>query len=277
MSDTTWVNISIFVIFLLYFLHLLWVWAKQANCAYCHDNIPLLHSKADPYIEVKINEYLPELELESEIYYGTKDLNYCPMCARRLRQIMRRSYKYLIVGGVVVGLLGIGSIVIPVHSEIIETKTIHVSNSTPVKVDHIEADLRYEGTETDWDTSYDPFNISSIQAAYYDNQDNYIADASLNDDIHAQSVISGKQYYSVTKHNYTEKITQYTNLYHYSWKSKSNDDKDTSKLVDDSSYNLPILLHINGHYRLGKYNHSWEKDYKLTPKDGKYVWSEDND
>lgn len=190
---------------------------------------------------------------------------------------MKQWHKYLIIGGITTALLSISSILIPIHSTVYKTETIHVQNSIPIKADHIEDDLRYEGTESDWDISYNPYNISSIQAGYYDNQDNYIADASLNDDIHAQSVISGKQYYSVTKHNYTEKITQYTNLYHYSWKSKSNDDKDTSKLVDDSSYNLPILLHINGHYRLGKYNHSWEKDYKLTPKDGKYVWSEDND
>ena len=104
MNDTTWANISIFVIFLLYFLHLLWVWAKQANCAYCHDNIPLLHSKADPYLEVKINEYLPELELESEIYYGTKDLNYCPMCARRLRQIMSNEV-LIVITTLIFGLL----------------------------------------------------------------------------------------------------------------------------------------------------------------------------
>lgn len=86
MSNTAWVNITIFVIFLLYFLNLLWTWSKQANCAYCHDEIPLLHSKEDPYIEVKINnEYGEDLELKSETYYGTKDINYCPMCARRLR------------------------------------------------------------------------------------------------------------------------------------------------------------------------------------------------
>lgn len=84
MSNETFFPFTLIVILILYLAFQLYQFGRQHNCPYCHSESKLIHED-DSKINVIITEYLGNIEVRGLGIYAHKDINYCPMCARRLR------------------------------------------------------------------------------------------------------------------------------------------------------------------------------------------------
>ncbi|WP_085679295.1 hypothetical protein [Limosilactobacillus reuteri] len=170
----------------------------------------------------------------------------------------------------------------PINIKTTKTKTVHINDSRPVKVSYIDADIDYNGTQSDWDNEVrdddddeiDYCQVDITNADFCDANDNYLTNASdfLTDNVlENKKTINGFDYFAYTKHDYTIKYLTYMDVFGLKWKSKQNNDHDTSNLIQDNSRTIPITLHVHGSYRLGKSWREWDGEYKLVVKDNKYV------
>lgn len=175
-------------------------------------------------------------------------------------------------------------IFIPINIKTVHTQTIKISDSAPIKVDHINATVDYYGMPSSWtdpDSSVDWDSLYSFDADLMDSSDNYLTDGSRVVDesvIQNLNAVPAYDYYAHTKHSY-QKITQRaTDVYGLHWDYSDNNDHDTSKIVQskDKSY-IPIYLDIDCHYKQGKYSRSRTLHYKLTPNGNKYAMVTDDD
>ena len=187
--------------------------------------------------------------------------------------------KYIIVYSIL-GILGLALLllVIPVNIKTVRTQTINVSDSAPIKVDHINATVDYYGMPSDWadpDSSVDWDSLYSFEADLMDSYDNYLTDGNRVVDesvIQNLNAVPAYDYYAHTKHSYQKTTQQATDVYGLHWNYSDNNDHDTSKIVqsNDKSY-IPIYLDIDCHYKEGKYSRSRDLHYKLVPNGNKYT------
>lgn len=186
----------------------------------------------------------------------------------------------------ILGILGLALLllVIPVNIKTVRTQTINVSDSPQIKVDHINATVDYYGMPSDWadpDSSVDWDSLYSFDADLMDSSDNYLTDGSRVVDesvIRTLNAVSAYDYYAHTKHSYQKVTHRVTNVYGLHWNYNSDNDHDTSKIVqsNDKSY-IPIYLDIDCHYKEGKYSRSRDLHYKLVPNGNKYAMVSDAD
>lgn len=175
-------------------------------------------------------------------------------------------------------------IFIPVNVKTVRTQTINVSDSAPIKVDHINATVDYYGMPSSWsdpNSDIDWDSLYSFDADLMDSSNNYLTDGSrVVDDsvIKNLNAIPAYDYYAHTKHSYQKVTQRATDLYDIHWNYSSNNDHDTSKVVQssDKSY-IPIYLDIDCHYKQGKYSRSRDLYYKLVPNGNKYAMVTDDD
>lgn len=186
----------------------------------------------------------------------------------------------------VLGILSLAVLLIfiPVNIKTVRTQTINVSDSAPIKVDHINATVDYYGMPSDWsdpDSDVDWDSLYSFDADLMDSSDNYLTDGSrVVDELVIQNLnaVPAYDYYTHTKHSYQKVTQRATDVYGLHWNYSSNNDHDTSKVVqsNDKSY-IPIYLDIDCHYKQGKYSRSRDLYYKLVPNGNKYAMVTDDD
>lgn len=186
----------------------------------------------------------------------------------------------------VLGILSLAVLLIfiPVNVKTVRTQTINVSDSAPIKVDHINATVDYYGMPSSWvdpDSSVDWDSLYSFDADLMDSSDNYLTDGNRVVDesvIQNLNAVPAYDYYAHTKHSYQKTTQRVTDVYGLHWNYSDNNDHDTSKIVQskDKSY-IPIYLDIDCHYKQGKYSRSRDLYYKLVPNGNKYVMVTDDD
>lgn len=175
-------------------------------------------------------------------------------------------------------------IFIPINIKTVHTQTINVSDSAPIKVDHINATVDYYGMPSSWadpDSSVDWDSLYSFDADLMDSSDNYLTDGNRVVDesvIQNLNAVPAYDYYAQTKHSYQKTTQRATDVYGLHWDYSDNNDHDTSKIVQskDKSY-ISIFLDIDCHYKEGKYSRSRTLHYKLTPNGSKYAMVTDDD
>lgn len=193
----------------------------------------------------------------------------------------KRIIIYLVLGILSLAVL---LIFIPVNVKTVRTQTINVSDSAPIKVDHINATVDYYGMPSSWvdpDSSVDWDSLYSFDADLMDSSDNYLTDGSRIVDesvIQNLNAVPAYDYYAHTKHSYQKTTQRATDVYGLHWNYSDNNDHDTSKVVqsNDKSY-IPIYLDIDCHYKEGKYSRSRDLYYKLVPNGNKYAMVTDDD
>lgn len=84
MSNETFFQLMIIIILILYLAFQLYQFGRQHNCPYCHSKSKLIHENDDSKISVSIGQYFGELKIQCSGIHAHKDINYCPICARRL-------------------------------------------------------------------------------------------------------------------------------------------------------------------------------------------------
>lgn len=186
----------------------------------------------------------------------------------------------------VLGILSLAVLLIfiPINIKTVRTQTINVSDSAPIKVDHINATVDYYGMPSSWadpDSSVDWDSLYSFDADLMDSSDNYLTDGNRVVDesvIQNLNAVPAYDYYAHTKHSYQKTTQRATDVYGLHWNYSDNNDHDTSKIVQskDKSY-IPIYLDIDCHYKEGKYSRSRDLHYKLTPNGNKYAMVTDDD
>lgn len=186
----------------------------------------------------------------------------------------------------VLGILSLAVLLIfiPINIKTVCTQTINVSDSAPIKVDHINATVDYYGMPSSWadpNSSVDWSSLYDFDADLMDSSDNYLTDGSKIVDesvIQNLNAIPAYDYYAQTKHSYQKTTQRATDVYGLHWNYSDNNDHDTSKIVQskDKSY-IPIYLDIDCHYKEGKYSRSRALHYKLTPNGNKYAMVTNDD
>lgn len=186
----------------------------------------------------------------------------------------------------VLGILSLAVLLIfiPINIKTVRTQTVNVSDSVPIKVDHINATVDYYGMPSSWadpDSSVDWDSLYSFDADLMDSSDNYLTDGNRVVDesvIQNLNAVPAYDYYAHTKHSYQKTTQRATDVYGLHWNYSDNNDHDTSKIVQskDKSY-IPIYLDIDCHYKEGKYSRSRTLHYKLTPNGNKYAMVADDD
>lgn len=170
---------------------------------------------------------------------------------------------------------------IPIKSKLLGTQLVHVESSRPIQVANIDADIRYNGVQEDWDNNeIDYCQVEVSNADFVDSNDNYLAgaDNAMDEEvIQSRKPIHGFNYYQRTRHDYQIKNYEYTNVFGHSWFEQHDNDQDTSRVVEDNSRQIPVILHVHGSYRVGKSWRSWDADYKLNPSGSKYKLDELDD
>lgn len=85
MSNETFFQLMFIIILIFYLAFQLYQFGRQHNCPYCHSESKLIHEDDDSKINVFIGEYPGNIEIRGLGIYAHKNINYCPICARRLR------------------------------------------------------------------------------------------------------------------------------------------------------------------------------------------------